>query len=363
MIDLSAETIAAAKNNDLAAVTLVIEATEERVTQLARKYATTGGRTDMALLEDFAQVGRVAVWESLSRFNGATVAEFFSFMNTTVSGLLSIERKTQTRQGVSKDAAQRFENALSMTGGDAYEAERLVQDRAAMGSEFKTLSKDLAYAARISWQGSDAIDAPLNNGDDDAHRTVADNLVSEYGTPEEADFSPSKRSRPVSWVLVSRALEAHVTVPTDADTRKAVLKALAAVASGEIHLTDVEVLEDVVTVPRAERARKELTAAFNMLHGFLTQKAEGEAVPVEEPAVLAQRATKSAVRRTLSKMGPKAANILRGTFGIAPAPMNFGTDNEALLAEWVGVKRDALRGQRSKAKTAFKRIYLAGAAA
>lgn len=68
MIDLTAQQIADAKANDLSAVSAVIQATEERVLQLAAKYATTGGKFDRDLSEDLAQTGRIAVWESIARF-------------------------------------------------------------------------------------------------------------------------------------------------------------------------------------------------------------------------------------------------------------------------------------------------------
>ncbi|MGW0530687.1 hypothetical protein [Streptomyces sp. NPDC003032] len=159
MIDLTAQQIADAQNNDIAAVTAVIEATEERVTQLARRYATTGGRTDADLMDDLAQVGRVAVWEGLSRFKGSSVAEFFTFMDRTVSGKLSDERKTVTRQGVSRSIAAEFEKALSMAAGDPYEAERLCTLTEVMGAH--RMTSETAYAARISWQGAEYLDAPV----------------------------------------------------------------------------------------------------------------------------------------------------------------------------------------------------------
>lgn len=191
MIDLTASQIADAQNNDLAAVSAVIEATEERVIQLARRYATTGGRTDADLLDDLAQVGRVAVWEGLSRFTGSSVAEFFTFMDRTVSGKLSDERKVQTRQGVSRAIAAEFEKALSMAAGDPYEAERLCTLSEVMGA--KRMTAETAYAARISWQGAEYLDAPVG---DNENATVADKLTDNYALARaEANDELSQRQR------------------------------------------------------------------------------------------------------------------------------------------------------------------------
>jgi RNA polymerase sigma factor (sigma-70 family) len=191
VINLTAQQIAAAQNNDLEAVTAVIEATEERVVQLARRYATTGGRTDTDLMDDLSQVGRVAVWQGLSRFKGSSVAEFFTFMDRTVSGMLADERKVQTRQGVSRSIAAEFEKALSMAAGDPYEAERLCTLTEVMGT--KRMTAETAYAARISWQGAEYLDAPVGENE---NATVADTLSDNYALARlEANDELSERQR------------------------------------------------------------------------------------------------------------------------------------------------------------------------
>ncbi|MFF2039354.1 sigma-70 family RNA polymerase sigma factor [Kitasatospora sp. NPDC058170] len=199
MIDLTEQQIADAKANDLGAVTAVIQATEERVTQLARRYASTGGRTDPELVEDLAQVGRIAVWEAVSRFRGTTVAEFFTFIDRTLKGAMSDERKEETRQGVSRQAAADYERALSIAGGDPYEAEFLATTAEAMGA--RKMSPEGAYAARLAYQGVEYLDAPLKAGSDSAEdfATLADTIVSETGIPEDlleaADFVSVARNR------------------------------------------------------------------------------------------------------------------------------------------------------------------------
>jgi RNA polymerase sigma factor (sigma-70 family) len=174
MINLTEQQIADAQSNDLDAVAAVSRATEERVTQLARRYATTGNVLDRDLAEDLAQVGRIAVWEALSRFQGRTVAQFFTYIDTTVSGELSSARKVEQRRGVSRAVAADFETALAHAGYDAYAAEKVAQDAEVMGK--RRMSAEMAYAARLSYQGIEYLDAPVGDIDgtpNDAY-TVAD---------------------------------------------------------------------------------------------------------------------------------------------------------------------------------------------
>ncbi|MFI6861318.1 hypothetical protein ACIBKZ_15685 [Streptomyces sp. NPDC050421] len=195
MLNLTAAQIDAARNNDLDAVTAVIAETEERVMQLAHRYATTGGHTDVQLKEDMAQVGRTEVWLSLATFEGSSVAEFFTYFDTKVSGMLSNERRKQTRQGVSEATARRFEKAVAIAGGDPYAAEHVATDGDEMGT-FK-LSPEMANAARLSWQGIDSLDAPAGDMDADDEHTVGDSLEATYGIPGEyvtaADITSARR--------------------------------------------------------------------------------------------------------------------------------------------------------------------------
>jgi RNA polymerase sigma factor (sigma-70 family) len=194
VIALTEQQIADAKNNDLTAVTAVVEATEERVQQLARRYATGSGRTDLDLQEDLAQNGRVAVWEALGRFNGQTVAEFFVFIDRTVQGVMSDARKVETRPGVTRSIASEFERALSIAGGDPFEAEKVAQSDV-MGK--KKLSPEMAYAARLSWQGVEYLDAPASSGDGEAYASLLDKVADRVGVSsdlvEPSDYAKVRR--------------------------------------------------------------------------------------------------------------------------------------------------------------------------
>lgn len=223
MINLTEQQIADAKNNDLTAVTAVIEATEERVMQLARKYANGTGRVDPELVDDLAQVGRIAIWEAVSRFKGVSVAEFFTYIDRTLRGAMSDARKTETRQGVTRQAAADFERALSLAGGDPYEAEFLATTAEAMGA--RRMSPELAYAARLAYQGVDYLDTPVagTEGDNPGDfKTLADTLVSKLGVPEdlleEGDFVSARQARTRRRV--------HGTLDRMGEQQATVLKAL-----------------------------------------------------------------------------------------------------------------------------------------
>ncbi len=222
MIDLTEAQIADAKANDIEAVTAVVTATEERVCQLARQYGTTGGHANDHLVEDLEQIGRIAVWEALSRFKGASVAEFFTFVDLTLKGVMSSARKVETRQGVSRAVAADFERAVALAGGDAYEAEWLVTTREAMGD--RRMSPDMAYAARLSYQGSAYLDAPIE-GPDGESVTLADNLVSRAGVPvdllEPSDYAAAKRR--------ATTVKVHDTLNRMGDQQRTVLMALTGV--------------------------------------------------------------------------------------------------------------------------------------
>ncbi|MBB1251862.1 sigma factor [Streptomyces alkaliterrae] len=207
MIDLTEEQIVAAQANDLSAVAAVVEATEERVNQLAWRYATGAGRTDHALTDDLAQIGRIAVWEGLRRFNGVSVAEFFTFMDRTLKGAMSDARKRETRRGVSRSVAAAFERALSLANGDVYEAEWLATTTEAMGD--RRLSAETAYAARLSYQGLEYLDAPLGESESGETVTLVDTLAADSGVPvellEPSDYEKARRKE--TGVKVRRTLK------------------------------------------------------------------------------------------------------------------------------------------------------------
>ncbi|MFJ1895890.1 hypothetical protein [Streptomyces sp. NPDC088115] len=194
MTQLTHTQIADAKNNDLDAVSSVIRETEELVRSRARRFATTAGHTDTDLVEDLAQVGRIAVWEALGDFAGDDPAQFMSHIDQGISRAMADARREATRPGVSVYTAKRFEAALSQAAGDPYDAEKIAASDE-MGTD--KLSPDLARAARLSWLGLDSLDRPVNHARHGESFTLGDVIAQEMGISAElvdsADIAGHRR--------------------------------------------------------------------------------------------------------------------------------------------------------------------------
>jgi RNA polymerase sigma factor (sigma-70 family) len=201
--------ITAAQNNDIPATSAVIEATESRVLKLADTAARRmGGRLD-DYREEFAQVGRIAVWEALSRFNGETVDSFFAFMYSTVENVLmdAVRGERNGAAGADDDALKVFASMLELANGDVFVAEKLSQTVPPKG---RRLGRDRANAARLAWQGSESIDVPSpsqanadrgyspTTGGNNA-LTLAESLAGTLGVPEDlitpSDVTAEERRR------------------------------------------------------------------------------------------------------------------------------------------------------------------------
>jgi RNA polymerase sigma factor (sigma-70 family) len=206
---LTFEQITAAQNNDIAATSAVIEATEGRVTKLADIAARRmGGRLE-DYREEFAQVGRIAVWEALSRFTGDTVDSFFAFMYSTVENVLmdAVRSERNGAAGADADAVKVFASMLELANGDVYLAEKLAQTVPPKG---RRLGRDRANAARLAWQGAESIDvpSPTQKNNDRGYSpttggnnalTLAESLAGTIGVPEDlitsADVTAEERRR------------------------------------------------------------------------------------------------------------------------------------------------------------------------
>lgn len=187
---LTLDQIRAAQANDLAATTAVIEATESRIIKLAdkaaRRMAPAGDRF-AEFLDEFTQVGRITVWESLSRFEGDSVDSFYAFIYSTLENVLldSVREERNTGAGVDKDAVKVFSSMLEMADGDVYLAEKFAQTVPPKG---RRLGADRAQAARLAWQGSASLDVPVQEakpGKGAVVITLAESLASELGVPED----------------------------------------------------------------------------------------------------------------------------------------------------------------------------------
>lgn len=352
MIELTSAQIIAAKANDLDAVTAVIAGTEERVQQIARRAATSGGRTDEALFEELTQEGRIAVWEALSRFTGGSVGEFVTFINRTLAGALNVERKEYTGLGADREAIQIFERALSMSETrDVAEAEQLAQRDDLFGR--RLLSPERAHLARMAYVGTRSLDAPVQDGVKTLADTLAD-IQAKRDSDEDADTF-----RPFTWVQASRALETNVKAPADREEREALFLILARVAMGDVRFADVRYLGNTVTVPRNARARSEVLTALRMLRAIAKLPATSPKEPVEVSTLnsVDLNVRRGEVNDTLAGMGVCEATALRAAHGIAPE-MYIGLNDMVGMADLLSCTPEQARATYEAAKLHFRFAYL-----
>ncbi|WP_186768206.1 sigma factor [Streptomyces qinzhouensis] len=182
MTQLTHAQIADAKNNDISAITCVIQEIEQLIVARARRIAPTSGHTDTDLVEDLQQVGRIAVWESIATFEGDDPAQFMAYMDRKITRAMEDARRDATRTGVSVYTAKRFEKAICLAVGDPYEAERIAASEE-RGDE--KLTPELARAARLSWMGVDSLDRPFDSARHGDNFTLGDVVAQEIGVPAE----------------------------------------------------------------------------------------------------------------------------------------------------------------------------------
>lgn len=243
MIDLSIEQIRSAQSNDLSAVTQVVEAMDQRIGQLANRHASKGGKLNLDLFEELEQIGRIECWESIAKFGGETVAEFFTYMDRTISGKMGDIRRSETRQGVSAQTSKFFEIALSECGGDPYAAERY-----AAGEAFgeRKLSKDNAYAARLAWQGMEYLDAPMSGGNDGDDTPTLGTLMAQT-VPDLPEDLVTSADREAERKRVIRD-RVHATLAKLGTQSAYVLRAMYGINPAPFHGFDAQADEEIAAV-------------------------------------------------------------------------------------------------------------------
>ncbi|MFE5901105.1 sigma factor [Streptomyces sp. NPDC056488] len=193
MTTLTHAQISDAKENDLAAVTAVIQETEALVSSRARRIVGPYGNRD--LIEDLTQTGRIAVWQAIPTFAGTEPAQFMSHIDRVVTRAMEDARREAIRPGVVPRVAKAFEDAISKACGDPYEAERIATTDA-MGSD--KMTPELARAARLSWQGVDSLDRPFSVPLLGPGVTLGDVVAAEMEDPAElvtaADVASHRRT-------------------------------------------------------------------------------------------------------------------------------------------------------------------------
>ncbi|MFF7689701.1 sigma-70 family RNA polymerase sigma factor [Streptomyces syringium] len=195
MTHFTAEMIAAAKGNNLDAVAAIIAETDALVLQRSRDYATRGGRTDHDLADDLAQAGRIRIWECVGKFEGDTPAQFMAFLDKALHSAMGDQRRKLSRPGVFEQTSKDFEIALTRSGGDPYEAARFASTDE-MGP--RKMAPDRAYAALLSWLGTDSLDRPLSEDMYSDAITLGDVIAAESNIPadllDHTDYESTRRT-------------------------------------------------------------------------------------------------------------------------------------------------------------------------
>ncbi|WP_330174529.1 hypothetical protein [Streptomyces sp. NBC_01498] len=153
--------------------------------------------------EEFEQIGRIAVWEALGRFDESVTGDFLGFAYTTVEATLLNSTRAERNRGADPDAAKTFLSMLRMAGDDPYLAERLAQTVPPAG---RRLSADRAHAARLAYQGAESLDAPLPGaGTDEAWEPAAP----AFGVPDELITSDdvAREERRIKCAVVQGILD------------------------------------------------------------------------------------------------------------------------------------------------------------
>jgi RNA polymerase sigma factor (sigma-70 family) len=193
---LTLATITAAQHNDETAIGEVLDAMQTRIESIARKLSANDEQQD-----EFAQIGRIAVWEALTRFGGATVDAFFAFMYSTVDGRIRDavrDDRSAGATGADHDALKIFAAMVKEANGDVDVAERLAQTLPPKG---RRLSAERAYIARQAWEGVGSLNWQIGEF---GGFILADAIESDYGVPEDlieaSDRDTSDRDRKVKLV-------------------------------------------------------------------------------------------------------------------------------------------------------------------
>jgi len=347
---ITIDDIRAAQGNDIAsakAAALIIEATASRIEILATKAAQRmiASGDQVAYREEFAQVGRIAVWESLPRFNGETVDSFFAFIYSTVEAKLMDAARYERNgaAGADKDAIIIFGTVMEEAGHDVHRAEKLAQTSPPKG---KRLSAERANAARLAWQGTVSIDK--GDDSDSEGNALIHSLAFEDETPDVI--------RPK--VGAGAALEALAVLHRYSSAYGA-LAALPADAEA------VDAIEDAITVPRDPEVRRYVLDAIAILRSYVSTATDG-ALADDLRDVSDDRRDERAVKHgnvntALGKMGAGQRDVLVYSFGIGDVDAygwGAGCDVEGLAERLCMTTRNVIV-QRSKGLVAFAKYYIA----
>ncbi|MFD7539550.1 sigma-70 family RNA polymerase sigma factor [Streptomyces sp. NPDC059819] len=263
MFNISTDLIAAAKRNEISAVTEVISTTEPLIAARAREYATVEGKLCSDLLDDLMQAGRIAVWGCLTSFKGAEGGQFLAFIERELRSTMRDTQREVVAPGMTAQTAKDFELALSIAHGDPYDAVR-VACTSALGD--RKMSPERANAALLAWLGTDSLDRPLNEGAHGEGITLGDVIASQVGVSadllDQADYEQARRKTIRDQV--------HRTLGALGERQRHVLKAdhgITPVRDYGKHGSDAELAEDMgATAKQIQEARSKGKNRFRELY-------------------------------------------------------------------------------------------------
>ncbi|MFJ7250740.1 sigma-70 family RNA polymerase sigma factor [Kitasatospora sp. NPDC098652] len=188
--------ISAAQNGDLSAISAIISEAETLIQQRAREYAISESWADYALADDLASVGRVRLWEVLQTFEGDNPRKFMHYVDQALHSAMSEERRKHRRPGVSERTARDFELAITLAAGDPFAAVQIATTDE-MGP--RKMTRDRAYAALLSWLGTESIDPHRSaDAEDDSGDALRDVVAVLAEVPadlvEAADYDTTRRN-------------------------------------------------------------------------------------------------------------------------------------------------------------------------
>lgn len=355
-MNLSVTDIVAAQRNELAGITAVLAALEDRIASLAGQAAR---RIDHGQREDFAQDAREALFLAIPRYDvarakGDQVDGFIGFVYASMADALKDRVREQRYCGVDKDAVKVFMSVLDMADGNPCEAERLAQIVPPKGLR---LSADRAYAARLAWQGAESLDRPT--GEDEF--TLADTLA-------VVDTAPLVVRPKVGRGAVLEALsvlERHVLAPLGGAAPAELFKALEALRTGFVTPSQADAVADVVTVPADAAQRRYVLDAVAILYSAASTAEDGDLVAELRDAAddrTDERAAKiMKVHTVLNAMGEGQRKAVAHSFGIGDVKCyghGDGADSEGLAAE-LGTSVANVRPAKTKGLKAFAKRWIA----
>ncbi|MFG2916276.1 hypothetical protein ACGF0D_25720 [Kitasatospora sp. NPDC048298] len=196
MTNFTSDQLNAAQNGDLSAISAVIAEAETLIQQRAREFAISETWADHALAEDLASVGRIRLWEVLQTFEGDNPRKFMAYVDQALYSAMSEERRKFRRPGVSERTARDFELAITLAGGDPYEAVRIASTDE-MGP--RKMTRERAFAALTSWLGADSLDRPQSaDAGEESGITLGDVVAVLASVPvdlvEPSDYVTTKRT-------------------------------------------------------------------------------------------------------------------------------------------------------------------------